>query len=165
MAISNQASNRLRVTTSVFDRLLDDDPKSQREAPTSSHVALRDLKLSVRRDLEWLLNSRQSIVEVPETLEEVNRSVAVYGLPDVTGLSVTNQAERNKLVRSIEKALKVFDPRFKNPKVVLEQTTSTDRQLRFRIEAILDIDPAPERVVFDTVLQTGNGDFKVIERS
>ncbi len=165
MAISNQASNRLRVTTSVFDRLLDDDPKSQREAPTSSHVALRDLKLSVRRDLEWLLNSRQSIVEIPETLEEVNRSVAVYGLPDVTGLSVTNQAERNKLVRSIEKALKVFDPRFKNPKVVLEQTTSTDRQLRFRIEAILDIDPAPERVVFDTVLQTGNGDFKVIERS
>lgn len=165
MSNSNLPKNRLQVTTSIFDRLLDDDPKSSREPPTASHVALRELKASVQRDLEWLLNTRQSVIDVPETLEEVNKSVMVYGLPDLTGLNVENASEQGRLVRSVERALKIFDPRFKNPKVFLEPVSPTDREVRFRIEAVLDIDPAPERVVFDTVLQAGSGDFKVSERT
>jgi len=43
---------------SVLDRLLDDDPASAREAPKARTQVLRELKQSVRRDLEWLLNSR-----------------------------------------------------------------------------------------------------------
>jgi predicted component of type VI protein secretion system len=37
---------------------------------------LRELKQSVRRDLEWLLNTRHSAEKVPEGLEEVNKSIA-----------------------------------------------------------------------------------------
>jgi predicted component of type VI protein secretion system len=34
--------------------------------------------------------------------------------------------------------------------------------LKFRIEATLDIEPTPEPVVFDTVLQLGSGNFAVL---
>jgi predicted component of type VI protein secretion system len=36
--------------------------------------------------------------------------------------------------------------------------------LRFRIEAHLDIEPVPEPISFDTVLQVGNGEFAVREK-
>ena len=150
---------------SVFDRLLDYDPRSSREAQISTQMALRDLKQSIRRDLEWLLNTRRTVVDVPESLTEVNRSVAVYGLPDLTATNIDNKAEQQGLVKSVEQALATFDPRFKNPRVFIEPAENAERELRFRIEAILDIEPAPEPVVFDTVLQTGSYDFSVNERS
>ena len=43
---------------SVLDRLLDDNPGAKSEPPQSRHQVLRDLKQSVRRDLENLLNTR-----------------------------------------------------------------------------------------------------------
>ncbi len=36
-----------------------------------------------------------------------------------------------------------------------------DRAVRFRIDGRLKIDPAPEPVVFDTMLRIGSGEFKV----
>lgn len=159
------SENSLRVTSSVFDRLLDFEPKNTREAPKSSQMALRDLKQAVKRDLEWLLNSRRSVWDVPENLTEVNDSIAVYGLPDMTTFSIDSGDDRSRLVGEVEKALLTFDRRFKNPKVILEPANEVERQLKFRIEAILDIDPAPEPVVFDTVLEAGSMDFSVKDAS
>ena len=89
---------------SVFDRLLDDDPSSTREPRVSTQMALRELKQSVRRDLEWLLNTRRLVHDVAPTLTEVNRSVAVYGLPDLTATNIDSSAEQAKLVRAVEEA-------------------------------------------------------------
>lgn len=150
---------------SVFDRLLDYDPKATRESAVSTQMALKELKQSIRRDLEWLLNTRRSVIDIPPALTEVSRSVAAYGLPDLTSVNIDSKAEQNRLVKSVEDALATFDPRFKNPRVFLEPSTKVERELRFRIEAILDIEPAPEPVVFDTVLQTGSFDFSVKDRS
>ena len=117
--------------------------------------------MSVKRDLEWLLNTRQPPYEIAETLEEVNRSLAVYGLPDFTSLSAKNPGEQQKLTKALETALSIFEPRFINVNVSLAPVDHTDRQLRFRIEAHLDIDPTPEPISFDTVLQVGSGEFAV----
>ena len=35
------------------------------------------------------------------------------------------------------------------------------RVLRFQIEALLKMDPAPEQVLFDTVLQLNSGEYQV----
>ena len=141
--------------------MIDYDPRSSQESAKSRSTSLKELKQAVRRDLEWLLNTRHSIVDIPETLKEVNRSVAVYGLPDVIGMDMDNPNEQAGLVRAIEIALEIFDPRFTNPKITLEPITNIDRVLRFRIEATLDIEPTPEPVVFDTVLEMGSSDFSV----
>jgi len=159
-----RTDHEIRLTPSIPNRLLDFEPKMWKGPPRSQAQSLADLKKSVKRDLEWLLNTRHTPIEIPETLEELNESMAVYGLPDLTALSVKNPNEQNRLAKSIETALRVFEPRFINVKVSLEPIDSTDRQLRFHIEAHLDIEPVPEPVSFDTVLQVGSGEFAVNEK-
>lgn len=68
------------------------------------------------------------------------------------------------MTSAIESALKTFEPRFLDLRVELEPVDNIDRQLRFRIEATLDIEPTPEPIVFDSVLQAGTGGFSVVEK-
>jgi len=97
-------------------------------------------------------------------LEEVPKSVAFFGLPDFTGVSVKSHVEQKRMTTAIEEALRIFEPRFMNLKVTLEPVENVDRQLKFRIEAMLDIEPTPEPIVFDSILEPGGGGFEVIER-
>ncbi len=156
--------NQIRITPSIVDRLLDFEPKVSTEAPKSRSQGLRELKQSVRRDLEWLLNTRHTADKVPEGLEEVNNSLAIYGLPDFTGLSSKDIDDRKSLIRDIERALRIFEPRFMNLKITLEEINSVERGVKFRIQASLRVEPTPEPVVFDTVLQVGSGAFEVKEK-
>ena len=159
-----RTDNEFRITPSVLDRLLDYEPELSSEAPKSRSKSLRELKNSVRRDLEWLLNSRRYIIEIPETLEETAKSVVYYGLPDFTSSSAKNPNEQKRLVKQIEAAIKVFEPRFLDLKVTLEPLSYLDRALKFRIDARLDVDPAPEPISFDTVLQLGSSEFAIKEK-
>jgi type VI secretion system protein ImpF len=159
-----RTDNEIRITPSVLDRLLDFEPGVSTEAPKSRSKSLRELKLSVRRDLEWLLNTRKFIQEIPENLEETQKSVAVYGLPDFTSATAKSPNEQKRLVKQIETALKTFEPRFLDLKVTLEPLNDLDRALKFRIDARLDVEPAPEPISFDTVFQLGSSEFSVKEK-
>jgi type VI secretion system protein ImpF len=165
MEISGLRENDLRITPSLLDRLIDLDPRSTNEAPKSRLSGLADLKHSVRRDVEWLLNSRRGLAKIDENMEELNLSLAAYGLPDFTTLSIKNPDERDILTEAIESALEYFEPRLIAVKVTLEPFSDNDKQLTFRIEASLNVEPSPEPVVFDTVLQAGSGEFQVVEKS
>lgn len=151
------------VTPSVLDRLIDLDPSRSQDGPKSRATSVRELKASVRRDIEWLLNTRCYLEDDETVPEETKRSVAFYGLPDFTGLSAKNHHEQKRLSKSLETALKYFEPRFLDLKVSLEPINNVDRQIKFRIEARLDIEPAPEPIAFDTVLQIGSGEFAIRE--
>jgi type VI secretion system protein ImpF len=154
----------LSITPSIVDRLVDHEPRNQNEAPKSRLQTLSELKQSVRRDIEYLLNTRITNRNLDENLEEVRRSVAFYGLPDFTASSANDPEEQSRMTAAIEKAIEIFEPRFVGLRVHLEPVDPLDKQLRFRIEANLNVEPAPEPVVFDTVLQSGNGEFAVIEK-
>lgn len=160
----SRTDNEIRITLSVFDRLIDFEPTATQEAPKSRSKSLRELKQAVRRDIEWLLNTRHYSGEVDEKLKEIRKSVVFYGLPDFTALSVKNDSEQKRLTKSLETAIKYFEPRFIDLKVTMEPIRDTDKLLRFRIEASLDIDPVPEPITFDTVLQFGGSGFTVKEK-
>ncbi|MDM7920743.1 MAG: type VI secretion system baseplate subunit TssE [Pyrinomonadaceae bacterium] len=152
------------MTPSVLDRLIDLEPRQSSEPPITLSTSVADLKQAVRRDLEWLLNTRCHLETVDEKLEEAPRSVAFFGLPDFTGVSVKSHLEQKRMTSAIEEAIRIFEPRFTNLKVTLEPIENVDRQLKFRIEATLDIEPTPEPIVFDSILEPGAGGFSVIER-
>jgi len=143
-------------------RLIDQDPRTTNEASLSRSASLRDLKQAVRRDLEWLLNTRCHLTAEEGELPEARRSVAFYGVPDFTGLGASSSVEQRRLTGLLAEAIRIFEPRFMNVKVSMKSPDVLDRQLRFRIEAHLDVDPVPEPITFDTVLQFG-GDFAVVE--
>ena len=142
------------IRTSILDRLLDDAPDVQVEAALSKHNQIRELRASVRRDLENLLNARCRVVEPGEALEEVQQSVINYGLPDLATVNILDIDKKQAFIKSLEQLILRFEPRFKSVRVKhLDNRDKTDRSLRFRIDATLYADPAPEVVVFDSVLE------------
>ena len=149
------------ITLSVLDRLIDEDLKHSGEMHLARSQALRKLKEAVRRDLEWLLNTRHPVQSAAEGTQLAN-SVYMYGLPDITSLSVLSVRDRKFLTQSIQAAVAKFEPRIINVTVNLV-TIGHDRvpSLRFVIEGLLRVDPSPEHVSFDTVLELSSGEYKV----
>lgn len=153
--------NDTQITPSVLDRLIDLDPKTPREAPASRLQTLNDLKQAVKRDLEWLLNARQIVGGVPPELKELCRSLAAYGVPDFASASVKSPADQKRVQRSLEMTISLFEPRLENVTVSLAPVTDLDHKLRFRIDARIKVEPAPEPVTFDTVLQASSNQYVV----
>lgn len=151
--------NEVRIVPSVLDRLLDDRPEESREAPASRQTSLRLMKMSVRRDLEWLLNTRLDPNNPAEEGSQVGRSIACFGLPDFTSWNVRGGADQETLRKAVEDAVARFEPRLEGVQVTLETVSEVDRTLRFKIEARLRVEPVPEPVTFDSVLQLGSQEF------
>src|SRR5215510_13261049 len=103
--------SEIRITPSVLDRLIDHEPQSSREAPASRSQSLNDLKDAVKRDLEWLLNARQIVGGLPPELKELNRSLAAYGLPDFTSISIKSPSDQKRMQRVLEWTISAFEPR------------------------------------------------------
>jgi len=149
------------VTLSVLDRLVDLDPERKLEPALTRPQSVRELKTALRRDLEWLLNSRRTIDDSPASLKELTRSLYNYGLPDVSSLYLRSSKDQAFLLDSIKTAIDFFEPRLFNIKVTLESTADDKRVIRFAIEGLLRMDPAPEQVFFDTVLEPTSGQYQV----
>ena len=149
------------VTLSVLDRLIDRDPKNRSEIPYSRAQSLRELKLALKRDLEWLLNTRKTIDPSPDSARETVRSVYHYGFEDISSKAVLSSRDQNDLVREMESVIAIFEPRLKRAKVRLEREKGNFRALKFVIEGLLCMDPAPEPVRFDTVLELGKGEYEI----
>jgi type VI secretion system protein ImpF len=65
-------------------------------------------------------------------------------------------------MRQVEECLRQFEPRLTSVRVSeAESRAGSARQLRFVVEGILQLDPVPEPVVFDTVLDSSSGRFNV----
>ena len=150
------------VTLSVLDRLLDDEPKSKVEGPLTHSKSLAQLKVAIRRDLENLLNTRCTIEPLPESSAETRRSVFNYGVPDITEIGQNFLYEKERLLAEIESAVRLFEPRLDGVKVAVVPATGAARVLRFVIEGMLKIDPAPEHVVFDAALELTSGEYQLI---
>lgn len=151
------------VAISVLDRLIDYEPGTSREPVASRSKNLRQLKETVRRDLEWLLNTRQVAKGLPADLKELSNSLAAYGLPDFSNLVVDHVDDQKRMRSEIEDAITVFEPRLQDVVVTLQPSHSTDRLMHFRIDGRLNIEPAPEPISFDTVLQLVSGQYVVKE--
>jgi type VI secretion system protein ImpF len=151
------------VTQSVLERLIDREPGSKQEPSPTRSQSVRLLKASVRRDLEWLLNTRQNPDAVKEEYPELSRSIYNYGLPDFSSLSFDNVKDRTRLLRHLEQTIRIFEPRLASPRVIPVQMDDgrSSRIIRFQIEGLLKMDPAPEQVTFDTVLQLSSGEYQI----
>jgi type VI secretion system protein ImpF len=148
----SRADYDVRVTPSLFDRLIDLDHRSSREVATSRVESVRELKREVQRDLESLLNSRNSYADLSAAFAEAGQSVVTYGLPDFSALNVSNPHDQNRLRQLIETTIRTFEPRLTGITAVLLPSAQTERSLYLRIDARLIMDPTPEAVSFDIIM-------------
>ena len=148
------------VLPSVLDRVLDDSRAFVQGRGRGEQMnALRD---AIRRDLEALLNTHRCYLPPPEGLSALERSLYQYGSPDFYAVNAGATAAREEFRRALEETIRRFEPRFKTVRVVLLDTAAQpDRTLRFRIDALMYAEPAPEPVSFDTQLDPPSHTFSV----
>ena len=153
------------IALSVLDRLIDADLDDRGFRLRGREQALVSQRAAVVRDLEWLLNTRRIPDEAPDDFPEVQSSVYHYGIRDVTSLSGESAAVKRLLARDIREAIRIFEPRLSQVRIVWSDEDDGEDgakyRLRFRIDALLDVDPETERVSFDAVLDSVQGDFAV----
>jgi type VI secretion system protein ImpF len=153
--------NRQNIQASILDRLIDLEPGVSREPVQYRLLTIGRAKASVARDLENLLNTKRSVWAPPAAYREVNNSVFVYGLQDFTSQNPRSPMVRQQLRQQIEKIISRFEPRLKNVKVNLETAAQNERNLRFRITALLVVDPVTEPVTFDTFFDVSRGEYVI----
>src|SRR5437879_5656623 len=150
------------VTQSVLERLIDRDAGSSSDGKVTYAQSVRQLKISLRRDIEWLLNTRRTPEPAGKTFQELHRSLFNYGLLDVTSLSHESAGDRVRLLQMFESTNLTFEPRLTRVKVTpLEPARGAVHVLRFQIEGMLMMDPEPEHISFDTVLLLASGQYDV----
>jgi type VI secretion system protein ImpF len=144
---------------SVLDRLI--DPESGGTSYQRGY-GVEQMVAAVQRDLEDLLNTRQTHMGLPADLVELHRSIYGYGLPDLTSLNAMSPQQREEIGRVIETLVTTFEPRLRDVRAFLVESLGEnyERTLRFRVEARLNVDPAPE-VAFDTVLELATGHYSI----
>lgn len=148
--------------SSVIDRLIDTEPDATTEAQVTWAQSVRELKRAVRRDLEWLLNTRRIHIPPPAGFSELEHSLYEWGLPDISSASAESTDTRNWLRRQVEDTITQFEPRLAQVKVtVVTADEPGRREVRFVVEALLRMEPTPEQVVFDTVLEVASSTFEV----
>jgi type VI secretion system protein ImpF len=151
------------VLPSLLDRLTDEAPSRSADPAPTFEASARAFREAVQRDVEWLLNTRRTMAEVGEQLPILRDSVFTYGLEDTTGLAVNAPEGRKQLQSMLQEALRRFEPRLADMRVKLVDVAAASGtpMVRFTVEATLRMDPSPERVVFDTVLEIASGVYDV----
>lgn len=158
-----------RLQPSLLDRLTDHEPDRQQESRDQRVLSLQRIREGVLRDLTWLLNAVHLEADVDlSPYPEVKTSVLNYGIPDLSGLTVTraNAAIMHKAVRQ---AIATFEPRIFSQNLKIRVTTNPEvmsrKALLFLIEGQMWAQPIPQNLHLRTDVDLETGRLKVTERA
>lgn len=159
----NQRNRPRTVRQSILDRLV----HRGWQEPADWDDSVERLKNNLLRDLEALLNTRESGSPATAPFVELEKSIYNYGLPDFASMSADSTATPARLLKAIEREIELFEPRLTDVRISrapeADGSKGSSRDLKFVIEATLRLDPDPERVRFDTVLEMHSGRFTVAD--
>ena len=139
---------------SLMDRLIGEGADHQRGL--RPYMGFRELREAVGRDLEWLLNSKRFPLDL-DAYPEAKQSNLSYGVPDLSTYSWRSQSDGRSIARVIEETIERFEPRLAPGTVKVEALPAgevDDFKMRFRIDALLHVDPVSEPVSFDTSIES-----------
>ena len=157
-----------RLQPSLLDRLCDDEPANSQESREQRVLSVRRLRQSVLRDIAWLLNavSLESVQSL-ENYPEAAKSVLNFGIPDLSGHTLSN-TDVDTLEKRIRVVLLDFEPRIL-PNTLRVKVVSTDsynhNAMNFDIEGDLWMQPLPLRLYLKTQLDLETGNVVVVDTS
>jgi type VI secretion system protein ImpF len=142
----------------LLDRLMDERPDLNRGAALTSE----QLKDSVARDLEALLNTRLAFdPAILAGYPEARGSLLHYGLVDFAGYCLSSSLERAALCTSIQDAIEAHEPRLRDVTATLDVAPGSVNRLNFIIHARLALPDGGEPVNFNAVLQPSSLHYAV----
>lgn len=152
-----------RLQPALLDRLRDDEPDKSQEAREQRVLSMRQLRESVLRDLQWLLNTGNlSATGELDGYPLIGRSVLNFGIPDLSGTTVT--AMRHKLEPMIRQAILDFEPRILKETLrvrALEADQMNRNAISFEIQGELWGQPLPTLLFLRSEIDFETGDVTV----
>jgi type VI secretion system protein ImpF len=149
-------ASELLVAQSILDRL-----STTEDWPVTRAQSIHFLRDSIKRNLEWLLNTRRPPVAGIEGYPLARQTVLYYGLLDLGSLSLSSNDDQRRLQQGITEMIEHSEPRLREVQVRLEEGDLERKKLRFHIGAHMQMKPLPEEIVFDTVLDLTTGEYRV----
>ena len=144
------------VTQSLLDRLTDHEPW-----PESRNASIAMFRESLKRDVEWLLNTRQPVTPELEDFPRTRNSIARFGFPDIVSFGSSAGKDPAAMVRAIEECIRTYEPRISDPRVELARSDMLSRSLKFHVEGKISYENMEEEIKFDTVLELIRGEYEV----
>jgi type VI secretion system protein ImpF len=145
----------------LLDRLLGDHAQSV-SSGTVSRLSMEQLKDSVARDLEALLNTRIGVApEMLDAYPECRKSIISYGLIDFAGFCLSSTDDRAAICASLKAAIEQHEPRLRAVSASLEMEQGSVNRLNFVINATLQVDALAEPVNFNAVLQPSSLHYSI----
>jgi len=126
---------------SLFQRLEEDVTLDDFKSPDEAQNALMD---SVLADLRILLNSMAGCCETRPD----------FGLADFNSVFQSHRDTAQELCRDIERQIRLFEPRLKNPMVRVIDDPDRPLEFVFSVEAQLNYAGRSVRVRIDSVLDS-----------
>jgi type VI secretion system protein ImpF len=162
-----ELTSQERLQPSLLDRLKDDAPSQTKESREQRILTMTQLRLSVLRDLGWLLNSRSlASADELEAYPEAANSVLNYGLPDLAGSSVSN-LDPQRLERIVRQVIWDYEPRIIKKSVrvhlVVDTKQMNQNAVVFEIDAELWAQPVPLHLFMKTEVDLETGQVSVSE--
>lgn len=129
---------------------------------TTPRLGVEQVKESVARDIETLLNARPGFEAADLAGQPLAaRSLLTFGLTDIASLSVASDRDRHRITEAIRRALADHEPRLTQVEVTVHDSAEVGGGLRFAIRAKLRLTPSTEPVAFDAVLHPGSHRYAV----
>jgi len=161
-------------TPSLVDRLSNDEPdfydstdvdasgQIRRQANKArTREAVKRYEDSVRRDLEWLFNSRRVKDDRLAKYPELQSSVFCYGMPDLNSEDPSRTHDKDELLHNMEDAVARFDRRLCDLTIEFGSPVLGSHLLHFQISGVVMMDPVPAEVAFQSSLDPIIGECKV----
>lgn len=160
-----ELTSQERLQPALLDRLTDDDPEQRQESRERRVISGRRLRELVLRDLGWLLNTcHLEAVEDLDATPHAARSVINYGVPDLTGQTISSM-DIVVLERLLRQAIGDFEPRILRDsirvRVVRDDQQMNRNALMFEIEGELWAQPVPLRLFLKTEVDLETGDITI----
>lgn len=157
-----RAGEPLRPRLPLLDRLIDDAPDQPSDPPLSVAKAHAASRVSLRRDLEALLNAHRRWRSWPEAYGELKVSPVAWGIPDFTAGAFNDPRRREELRAEVEEVIRRFERRLARVRVTLIEAKDTlAASLHLRIDGLLRVEPQPEPIAFDTLIDAATAEVEV----
>jgi type VI secretion system protein ImpF len=139
----------------LLDRLMPD-------AGGASRLGIEQLRDSLARDIEALLNTRLGFPPGRfDAFPETRSSILNYGLVDFAGFCLSSSEDRAAICASLKDAIERHEPRLKNVSATLERDAGGVNRLNFVIHATLQVADGIEPVNFNAVLQPSSLRYEI----
>lgn len=137
----------------LLDRLLGTHPGGR-------SLSQEQLKESVARDLEVLLNTRTALPQkLLQAYPECASSILNFGLADFAGLSHSSSEDRARICGSIRQAVERHEPRLRNVQVTLAE--GGVNRIGIVITGMLRTHGGNEAVSFSAALQPSSLHYSI----